>query len=107
MKIDRKKYSIHRIFAHVFGILDLHSELQIDHIDRNPLNNCIFNLRAVTNQQNQFNKDAKGYCWNKNNSKWQSYIYLNHAPIHLGFFEKEEDARQAYLDAKKIYHVYT
>ena len=35
IRIDGKNHYMHRVLAHVFGILDLHSELQIDHIDLN------------------------------------------------------------------------
>jgi len=101
--INKKIYKMHRVIAHAFGILDLHSPLLIDHRDRNKSNNCIFNLRPVTFQQNGFNRGAKGYSWNRN--KWQSTIKLDGKSIHLGMFEKEEDARQAYLEAKKKYHV--
>jgi hypothetical protein len=108
MKIDGKMYLCHRIIAHAFGILDIHSELMIDHINfdktNDKTNNCIFNLRPATPQQNQFNTNAKGYCWHKNNNKWQAYIILDGKQIHLGCFDTEEEARQAYLEAKKIYH---
>jgi hypothetical protein len=40
-------------------------KLVIDHIDRNPLNNNIENLRVVTHQENTFNSDAKGCYFNK------------------------------------------
>ena len=32
-------------------------------------------------------------------------IRLNGKDIHLGLFTDESEARQAYLDAKKIYHI--
>jgi len=104
INIDRKIYLIHRVLAHAFGILDLHSLLEIDHIDRNPLNNCIENLRPATRQQNNFNTNAKGYCWSEHYNKWIARIVLDKTQIHLGYFDKEEEAHQAYLDAKEIYH---
>jgi hypothetical protein len=104
MRIDNKFCKCHRIIAHAFKILDLHDSLQIDHIDINKSNNCIKNLRPSTQQQNSFNTNAKGYCWHKNINKWQSRIMVNGESIHLGYFDKEEDAKQAYLNAKEIYH---
>jgi len=78
----------------------------IDHIDRNRLNNNIENLRVVTNQGNSFNKsNVKGYYWSKEHKKWVGQICLNRKIIFLGYFELEEDARQAYLDAKEKYHI--
>jgi hypothetical protein len=104
MKIEKNMYLMHRIVAHIYGILDLHSELMIDHIDHNRSNNCISNLRPATSQQNSFNKNAKGYSWKKNKKKWEASIKLDGKSIYLGCFDKEEDARIAYLEAKKIYH---
>jgi hypothetical protein len=62
------------------------------------------NLRLVNNQQNQFNTTALGYCWNKQMNKWKAQIRLDGKLKHLGYFVNEEDARNAYLNAKLIYH---
>jgi hypothetical protein len=105
MGIDGNQYLMHRIVAHIYDILDLHDELKIDHIDLNRTNNCISNLRPATVQQNSFNTKAKGYCWKKHAKKWEARICLNGKTIHLGYFDKEEDAKNAYLKAKPIYHV--
>lgn len=80
-------------------------KMQVDHIDRNRQNNLLSNLRLVTNQQNSYNTGAKGYSWDKNNNKWIVWIQYDGKQKYLGRFVNEEDARQAYLDAKKIYHV--
>jgi hypothetical protein len=103
IKIDKKMYRMHRVLAHAFKILDLHSELLIDHIDRNRSNNCIENLRPVTTQQNGFNQGAKGYCWNQH-KKWKAYITLDGIQNYLGCFDTKEEAHTAYLEAKKKYH---
>ena len=79
---------------------------EIDHINGIRNDNRIFNLRSVTRQQNQFNrKKAKGYCWNKVTKKWQVQIKLNQKSIYLGLHNTEEEARNAYLQAKEKYHV--
>ncbi len=57
-------------------------------------------------QNNQHSKDAKGYCYNKRRGKFQASIQVNRRVIYLGNFEKEEDARTAYLDAKDRYSYY-
>ena len=62
-------------------------------------------MRVVTSQQNQFNRDAKGYCWDKQNKKWLAHIKINNKYIHLGRYDNEDEAQQAYLKAKKKYHV--
>jgi hypothetical protein len=80
----------------------------IDHVNGNPSNNRIENLRLVTHQQNQFNrKRARGYSWHKQNKKWRAAIRINGKKKHLGYFESEQDAREAYLKAKEIYHLFT
>ena len=84
-----------------------HNEVpvEVDHINMNKLDNRICNLRNVNRQKNQFNnKKAKGYSWDKNRNKWLARIILDGKTINLGRFDDEIDARQAYLDAKKIYH---
>lgn len=79
---------------------------EIDHINGDPLDNRKGNLRIVTHQQNLFNNSkAKGYSLDKRNGKWQAQICINDRHLALGLFEKEEDARKAYLQAKKVYHV--
>jgi len=106
MKIDGKLYYKHRVLSHVFGILDLHYELKIDHIDRNTSNNNISNFRPGTQQENTFNQGAKGYCWDKHAKKWKASIGLNGKSIHLGLFDTKEDAHNAYLIGKEKYHKY-
>jgi hypothetical protein len=101
-----KNYSRHRIIGYVFLGLDI-DDLKscIDHIDRNKLNNSLINLRIVSHQQNCFNmSNVKGYSWDKRSKKFQSYIKLNGKKSHLGYFNNEEDAQNAYLTAKKKYH---
>ena len=102
---NKKRYFRHRIMGYCFLGLDIDDpKQQIDHIDRIKLNNHISNLRIVTNQQNQFNRGAKGYCWNKQKNKWHSSIALNGKTKFLGYFNDEDDAHNAYIEAKKIYH---
>tara|TARA_R110000782_G_C14545664_1_gene384350 strand:- start:38 stop:499 length:462 start_codon:yes stop_codon:yes gene_type:complete len=103
-KKKQKNYFIHRLVAFAFLNLDLENPVQvIDHQDRDKLNNNLSNLRIVTQQQNQFNRNAKGYS--RHRGKWQSQIKLDGKKIHLGLFETEEDASKAYQDAKLVYHI--
>jgi len=107
LTINNKHYFLHRIIGLTFLGLDItNPKSYIDHIDRNPLNNNLSNLRIVNNQQNQFNRNAKGYSWNKADKKWHSQIRLNGKNIHLGYFENEEEAHQKYLEAKEKYHIH-
>lgn len=105
MKNNKKLYDLK---AHQFIFYKAYGKVVdcIDHINGNKTDNRIENLREVTQQQNQHNRTtAKGYSWNKISKKWQAHIRLNNKGIHLGVFDKEEDARSAYLNAKDIYHI--
>jgi hypothetical protein len=102
----RKNYRVHRIIAYAFLGFDIENpKIKIDHINRNTTDNFVSNLRQVTQQQNMFNRNAKGYCWDKASQKWRAEIMIDGKSIHLGTFEKEDDARHAYLNAKEKYHV--
>ena len=67
-------------------------------------NNNLENLRIVNNQQNCFNRKSKGFYFDKRKNKYQAKICINQNQIHLGMFDTEEEAQQAYLNAKQIYH---
>jgi hypothetical protein len=77
---------------------------QLDHINRIKDDNRICNLRVATHQQNQWNNDCKGYSWSKELKKWKARIKINHQEIYLGLFNTEDDARDAYLQAKEKLH---
>lgn len=97
----------YRFFAHIFAWYVTYGKMpdnQIDHINGVRDDNRIINLRDVTNQQNQFNRKVKGVT-QRTNGKWRARIGINGKRISLGDFDTEEEARQAYLDAKKIYHI--
>ena len=105
-----KKFLLHRIVYNLYhpswNIMNNSKYNCIDHIDGIPSNNHIDNLRVVTHQENHFNETkAKGYYFNKASGKFQAQILLNGKNKFLGYFEKEEDARRAYAEAKLIYHV--
>ena len=100
----QKNKKIHRLIAEHF--IDNPNNLpQVDHIDQNKTNNNINNLRWVSHQQNLFNTKAKGYYLRKDTGKYKAYINLDNKLIHLGHYDTEEEARQAYLDAKEKYHI--
>ena len=110
VKINNKSYLYHRVvyFIHndEWKIHDSSTDNIIDHIDRNPLNNSIENLRVVTHQQNLWNRDVKGCSFNKANGKYKAQIRVDGKVKYLGYFVNEEDARDAYLIAKAEYHIF-
>lgn len=76
----------------------------LDHINRIKNDNRISNLRIATPQENQHNRDDKGYCFDKSRNKFMCYIKLNGKQINLGRYNTEEEAKMVYKEAKKKYH---
>ena len=107
IKINDVSYPAHRlIWLYHNGSID--ENLQIDHIDGNKNNNSIENLRLITAQENCYNRsrlNSKGYTFSKSNQKWKATIRFNKITKYLGSFLTEQEAREAYLDACKKYHV--
>jgi len=110
--VNKKTHNIllHRLifYSHnqSWDILDISRDNVIDHKNGDPTDNRIENLQSVTHQENEFNKKStKGYSWNKARQKWKTTIGVNKVHIHLGYFTKESDARDAYLEAKSKYHI--
>ena len=98
---------MHQICAHQFAWYWVNKECveEIDHINGIRDDNRICNLRSVTRQQNQWNRTtAKGYYFFKINQKWKAQIKVKGKVISLGYFNTEEEARNAYLQAKEKYH---
>jgi hypothetical protein len=96
------------LYGHQFAFYYKYKKIveQIDHKDGDRTNNKIDNLREVTHRQNTLNKvKVKGYYFNKNRKKYVAEIGVDYKRIYLGYFNTEQEARQAYLDAKKIYHI--
>lgn len=91
--------------------LIMQSNKQIDHINHNKLNNCKCNLREATNKQNAMNKELlerntsgiTGVDWMKSLQKWRARIKANNKEIHLGVFDKFEDAVSARKEAENRY----
>lgn len=85
---------------------------QIDHIDGNPRNNCISNLREATQAQNARNRRSLdrssssyvGVCWDKLTQKWRAQIGTEGRNKHIGLFEDEAAAARAYDLAARQHH---
>jgi len=83
-----------------------------DHIDRNSFNNKRCNLRPCTHRQNCLNRGLpknktsrfRGVYFNKNRNKYQAQIKVNGKNKYLGIYETENDARDAYDAAAKLYN---
>ena len=85
--------------------------MEVDHKDRNSLNNNVDNLRLGDRRlqiQNQgirsTNKSGvKGVCWRKDRSKWQAQITVENKLKHLGYFATLKEAAEARNAAVREY----
>jgi hypothetical protein len=97
-----KTHSIHRLVCDAF-YTNPENKQYIDHIDNNPLNNHISNLRFCTNQENQRNRSISknntsgttGVHYHKKENKWRASIKVDGISIHLGSYVKKQDAINA------------
>lgn len=84
----------------------------IDHIDGDPSNNRIANLRDVTHQENIFNQrlrsnsasGLKGVSRDKDGIRWRAYIVKDGRQNWLGSFDTAEEAHAAYCRAAEKLH---
>lgn len=89
---------------------------EIDHIDGDPNNNRLSNLRDVShtvNAQNvrrvrasRTNGLPQGVTITTRNktNRFVAQLGVEYATLHLGYFPTPEAAHQAYLDAKRVRH---
>ena len=110
IQINKKKYSAHRLaWLYEYGNFPKHN---IDHIDGNPSNNKISNLREANQSQNGMNKKLhknnnsgiKGVGWHKASKKWRARITINRIQHNLGLFDDKELAELVVMEARNKYH---
>jgi len=109
VSINNKLYYSHRlIYMMFYGEMPI----QIDHIDGNPSNNKIENLRKADNTKNSFNKNlyksntsgVKNVYWDKNCKKWAVLIQAFGKKKYLGLFKDLELAELVAIEARNKYH---
>jgi hypothetical protein len=109
LKIDGKSYQAHRIAWLLYT--KTHPTTLIDHINRDPLDNRICNLRLATHSQNAMNrvasKDCKSGLKGVHCNKWGRWIASakrHGVRYYLGSFETPEEAYLAYCRKAKELH---
>lgn len=103
-KINGRQISMHRF------LMNCPSGLEVDHINRNGLDNRRENLRIVTSSQNKANSPGwknrlskyKGVSRHKDCKVWNSEIQKDGNRYHLGYFKTEIEAAFARDIAAKI-----
>lgn len=109
--INYKLYKAHKIiYMYMMGFFPI----EVDHINKNRSDNRWINLRACTNKsgdnsQNRTKQNNKtsiymGVSYHKRAKKWQANIKINGKNMHLGYFNTELEAKNAYDEAKLKYH---
>ena len=106
------QYKRKRYFAHILIFLYHYGWVpeQIDHIDTNPLNNKIENLRAATPSQNQYNKHAQKNNVlgvknvSKNGNKYYVGFKINGKFTRIGSFYSIKDAETAAREFRAKLH---
>ena len=86
---------------------------EVDHTDRDRLNNQRRNLRPATRKQNTWNVSKrintrsryKGVCWHEHGlfGKWRVRIQINGHSKHLGYYTDLSTAVKIYNEAAKKY----
>ncbi|NJL75296.1 MAG: endonuclease [Saprospiraceae bacterium] len=84
---------------------------EIDHKDRNRLNNCKSNLRICTRGQNEINKPKnkgtsskyKGVIYDKERNKWRTSLDFNGKAVFMKRFSTEIEAAIAYNEQAITY----
>lgn len=112
IKRKQKRISMHRLILEKKLKRQLKSWEEVDHINRDGLDNRRSNLRSCDRSKNRSNSAKqnkkttskyKGVCWDKKSKKWRSQIGINKKRIYLGFFENEIDAARTYNEAALKY----
>ena len=73
--------------------------MDVDHINRDKNDYRKSNLRAVSHRQNSHNTKRNGVYFRWQNNKYHARIKLPNKRVHIGYYEKEEDAIKAYRKA--------
>jgi len=110
VSIDGKLYKASRIIYFMHHGVDPYP-MEVDHEDRNSLNNNVDNLRLgddVLQGQNQGIRSdntsgVKGVYWNKAASKWRADITVGNKKKHLGYFATVKEAAAARNAAVRKY----
>lgn len=105
------------MLTHRLAWLHFHGQwpsYDIDHINGDPSDNRLCNLRDVPHQINLQNmrrstKGRKhgslmGTAWHAKTGKWRALIKVEGHQRSLGYFVTEELAHKAYVEAKRRFH---
>lgn len=98
---NNKEIRLHRFIMNV-----LYTDIEIDHINGDKLDNRKINLRKSSHSQNHQNRGLdgqntsgfRGVCWDKNRNKWKASCTLKGHLHNLGRYDNILDAAKAAKD---------
>lgn len=104
-------FKLHRVIAERKFNQSLSRKQEIDHENRNGLDNRRKNLRLATHAQNRRNvgsygnhsSGVAGVSWDSRRSKWAAYIKVDGKAHYLGRFEALSNAVEARQQAEREY----
>ena len=107
--VKNKLQLVHRV---IFMMHNGYAPKIVDHIDGNPMNNKIENLRDATKSQNCWNSKTrttnssgfKNVSWHSKSKKWLVRLRANGKEVYVGIFGDIEDANKSAIEARKKYH---
>lgn len=87
----------------------------IDHVNGDGSDNRWANLRECTHSENCQNIPSlpnsskkssryRGVSWQESSKSWKAKIQYKKKAVHLGYFQSEDEAFEAYLKAKRELH---
>jgi hypothetical protein len=109
VRVGKGQYLAHRIiFLYHYGFLPS----EIDHMDGNPRNNKIENLRAASHEENIRNSKnystnksgTRGVTWHKRTQKWQVDVQVNKKTCYVGIYEDKELAELVSIEARNLFY---
>lgn len=108
-RINGKSVPAHRL---IFLLHFKYLPDEIDHIDGNPLNNLIENLRPADRASNGQNRGIqknntsgfKNVSWHPANKKWEVRVWMRNKMYRFGMFNDIELANQTAIAARITLH---
>jgi hypothetical protein len=107
IRLDGVLHKAHRLaWLYVYGALPIKN---IDHINQQPSDNRVVNLREADQHENNQNRRVQrnaqsgvtGVVWNKTHGLWQARIYTREKCVSLGFHKTKEAAVRARAAAER------
>jgi hypothetical protein len=102
IKVNGKMFLAHRI---AWFLVHGEQPKELDHIDGDPSNNRIVNLRRASHSDNLANqrdrRATRGTRPSRNGKRYTARIVVDYKDIHIGTFDTEEEACAAYAKAAR------